>query len=170
MATCPCQAVPAGALPRVDPCWLSPGSCCRAQAVTCCLWLLLTPGQLLALAATKAERAEKPSCEAVPEEPSEMGCELSIPQGTFLHRQTKGSAEVTEWKGDSGQMLVNPFACYLSSSKNSSSLDETSQAGAGRQCTHTPGFGIPCPWTRGLKPFHSEVLSTLLNFMSGPSV
>lgn len=107
-------------------------------------------------------------CEAVPEELSETGCELSIPQGVFLHRQTKGSAEVTEWKGDSGQMLVNPFACYLSSSKNSSSLDGTSQAGVSRQCTLTPGFGIPCPWALGLKPFHSELLSTLLNFMSGP--
>lgn len=29
-----------------------------------------------------------------------MGCELSSPQGMFLHGQTKGSAEVTEWKGD----------------------------------------------------------------------
>lgn len=65
-----------------------------------------------------------------------MGCELNIPQRVFLHRQTKGSAEVTEWKGDSGQMLVNPFACYLSSSKNSSSLGEAAQAGAG-QAVHT---------------------------------
>lgn len=65
-----------------------------------------------------------------------MGCELSIPQGVFLHRQTKGSAEVTEWKGDSGQMLVNPFACYLSSSKNSSSLGEAAQAWGRAGCAH----------------------------------
>ena len=32
---------------------------------------------------------------------------------------------MTERKGDSGQMLVNPFGCYLSSSKNSSNLDVT---------------------------------------------
>lgn len=59
-------------------------------------------------------------------------------------------------------------SCYLSSSKNSSSLHEPPQAGVGRQCTQMPGFGIPCPWTQGLKPSHSEVLSTLLNFMAGP--
>lgn len=65
----------------------------------------------------------------------------------FLHKQTKGSAEVTEWKGDSGQMLVNPFACYLSSAKNSSSLDKTFQTWVGSVVVYTKSrwFGISYP-------------------------
>lgn len=74
-------------------------------------------------------------------------------QGMFLHKQTEGSAEVAEWKGDSGQMLVNPFACYLSSSKNSSSLDKTFQMWVGSVVVYTKShwFGIPCLYTPGLK-------------------
>lgn len=84
----------------------------------------------------------------------------------FLHRQTKGSAEVTERKGDSGQMLVNPFGCYLSSSKNSSNLDETFLSWEGSVVVYIRScwFGISCTYHEGLKaPSHSEFVCALLN-------
>lgn len=81
-------------------------------------------------------------------------CKLKNPlEGMFLHRQTKGSAEVTERKGDSGQMLVNPFGCYLSSSKNSSNLDETFLSWEGSVVVYIRScwFGISCTYTRGFE-------------------
>lgn len=73
-----------------------------------------------------------------------MDCELSNPSGSVPAQQTKGSAEVAGWKGDSGQMLENPFACYLSSSKNSS--------GWGRQAVHTHAWvWNPLPLDTGFK-------------------
>lgn len=82
----------------------------------------------------------------------------------FLHKQTKGSAEVTERKGDSGQMLVNPFACYLSSSKNSSNLDKTFQTWVGSMVVYIKATGLESPaltHSRLKAPSHSQFFSTL---------
>lgn len=82
----------------------------------------------------------------------------------FLHKQTKGSAEVTERKGDSGQMLVNPFACYLSSSKNSSNSDKTFQTWVGSMVVHIKATGLESAaltHSRLKAPSHSQFFSTL---------
>lgn len=73
---------------------------------------------------------------------------------------------MTERKGDSGQMLVNPFACYLSSSENSSNLDKTFQRReVVWQCTsEAAGLEPPALTHEGLKARSRSVKVC----MSGP--
>lgn len=71
---------------------------------------------------------------------------------------------MTERKGDSGQMLVNPFACYLSSSKNSSNSDKTFQTWVGSMVVHIKATGLESAaltHSRLKAPSHSQFFSTL---------
>lgn len=78
-------------------------------------------------------------------------------EGTFLHKQTKGSVEVTEWKGDSGQTLwiLLPAICQALKIAAGIKHVRRGQAACAPKAT---GLESSALRHQGLKPpFHSEL-------------
>lgn len=78
-------------------------------------------------------------------------------EGTFLHKQTKGSAEVTEWKGDSGQTswILSPAICQALKIAAGIKHVRRGQAACAPEAT---GLESSALRHQGLKPLvHSEL-------------